>query len=73
MARLLDFDEPQYVYILDVKAITDDQRERLIDRIVQEFDLSADYVATILDGEGLPILASDVMVPTNRHNRDSGG
>lgn len=62
MATLPGYDEPQMVYELDLKAVTDEQRQRLIDVLADKFDLSPELVADELDRHGVPILASDVSV-----------
>jgi len=61
-ANLPGFDEPQAVYMLDLKAISDKQRDKLVHTIAQKFDLPATFVAENLDIQGVPILASDVSV-----------
>ncbi len=49
------------VYMLDLDAISDEQREKLIDAIVQLFGLSAEDVRSDLV-RGVPILADNVIV-----------
>lgn len=49
------------VYFLDLDAISDEQREKLIEMISGLFSLSADEVRSDL-GLGVPILADDVSV-----------
>lgn len=49
-------------YMLDVKAITTDERQRLIDHIVRRFNLPGEKVEQDLDQMGMPILAEDVQV-----------
>ena len=65
MATLPGFDEPQRVYMLDLKAITDEQRERLIGALADRFDLPPELVASELDGHSVPILADDVSVSSS--------
>lgn len=65
MATLPGYDEPQMVYELDLKAMTDEQRQRLIKALADKFDLSPELVADKLAGEGVPILADDVSVSSS--------
>ena len=64
-AHLPGFDEPQMIYELDLKAITDEQREKLIQAIAQKFDMPVATVADELDIHGVPILADDVVVSSS--------
>jgi hypothetical protein len=50
------------VYMLDLGAITADQRQRLIAGIARKFDLSIEEVTAGLYAHGVPILADDVSV-----------
>lgn len=54
-------DGAKYFYLLDLKAISPEQRERLIASIALEFKLSIDDVRANLDQMGCPILADDVI------------
>ena len=62
MANLPGFDNPQHIYELDLKAITDDQRVRLVNAIARKFDMTVEAVDAGLDDHGVPILLSDVIV-----------
>jgi hypothetical protein len=62
MAVLPGFNEPQKIYMLDLKAITDECRQRLVQAIAKKFGIPASEVARDLDSHGVPILASDVSV-----------
>jgi len=53
------------VYMLDLDAITDEQREKLIDTIVGLFGESAQEVRSDIDERGCPILADDVTVSSS--------
>jgi len=61
-AKLPGFDEPQLVYMLDLKAISEEQRGRLVEAIAEKFEIAADVVNDTLDEHGVPILMSDVSV-----------
>lgn len=61
-ATLPGFDEPQEVYVLDLKAITDEQRSRLVEALAGKFGLSVGLVARSLDEQGVPIRAADVIM-----------
>lgn len=50
------------VYLLDLRVITADQRERLIAGIARKFNLPNEEVAAGLDEYGVPVLADDVTV-----------
>jgi hypothetical protein len=50
------------VYMLDLRVITAEQRERLIAAIARKFNLPIEEVAAGLDIHGVPILADDVSV-----------
>jgi len=64
-ANLPGFDTPQAVYLLDLKAITLEQREKLINAIARKFKIPENEVAQELDKQGVPILASDLLVSTS--------
>lgn len=50
-------------YKLDVAALDDDQRQRLVAHLVEKFELGEAEVRASLEGEhGLPILASDLVI-----------
>jgi len=61
-ANLPGYDEPQPVYMLDLKAITAEQRKRLIKALARRFGIPEETVAQKLEEHGVPILASDVTV-----------
>ena len=50
-------------YLLDVAALTAEQRSRLVVHLSCKFNLPAEEVEASLDEHGLPILAEDVYVP----------
>lgn len=54
--------ENALVYELDLEALTDEQRRRMVDHIALKFDLTPEFVETRLEEEGVPILAQDVTV-----------
>lgn len=49
-------------YFLDLVALTDDERTRLIDHIAERFKLPRDQVVIEIGAAGVPILANDVFV-----------
>lgn len=53
------------IYEMDLKAISDEQRRRLIESIATRFDLPPDEVAKNTDEEGVPILAEGVSVASS--------
>lgn len=57
-----------YYYPLDLRAITPEQKERLIASIARRFGLAPKLVRAEIDRVGVPILADDVTVSS----RDSG-
>ena len=64
-ANLPGFDKPQLVYMLDLKAISPEQRERLIAALAIKFGIPDSEAADEIDKQGVPILASDVSVATS--------
>lgn len=52
-------------YNLDLKALTSEQRQRLVESIAERFNLAPAYVAENLDSQGVPILAADVVVSSS--------
>jgi hypothetical protein len=52
----------QRFYSLDLKAITPEQRERLVASIALRFNLTIEEVGRDIDMVGVPILAGDVVV-----------
>lgn len=52
-------------YNLDMKAITAEQKQKLILSIADKFKLTVKEVATDIDMVGVPILASDVVVSSS--------
>lgn len=65
LANLPGFDKPQSVYMLDLKAITTEQRQMLIVAIARKFAIPTNEVSQELDNMGVPILASDLLVSTS--------
>lgn len=55
----------QRFYSLDLKAISAEQRQRLVLSIADKFNLTVDEVAADIDRVGVPILASDVIVSSS--------
>jgi hypothetical protein len=55
-------------YLMDLRAITPEQKERLIASIAFDFDLSIEEVRRDIDMVGVPILADDVIASSS----DSG-
>lgn len=51
-------------YELDLRAITAEQREKLIAGLANKFNLPVEEVAAGLDVYGVPVLAEDVTVAT---------
>lgn len=56
------YEEPQMVYMLDLKALSDEQRFRLIQALADKFGLLEGEVESSLDEHGVPILVTDVSV-----------
>lgn len=50
------------VYLVDLSALSSDQRERLHEHLARRFGGTVEEVAATLEREGLPILAEDVGV-----------
>lgn len=65
LAMLPGFNEPQEVYELDLKAITPQQRERLVRVTAGKFGLAISEVEAALDDHGMPVLADDVAVSSS--------
>jgi hypothetical protein len=61
LAKLPDR-EPEQVYMLDIEALTAEQRDRLVQHIAAKFDIAAEEVESDLDTHGCPILAEHVTV-----------
>ena len=51
------------IYLLDLNALTSEQRERLVSHLSQKFNLARRKVERDLKEKGMPILAEDVGVP----------
>lgn len=49
-------------YMMDLKAITSEQRQRLVESIAARFSLDASFIDGNLDIIGVPVLADDVVV-----------
>jgi len=62
LADLPGYDEPQQVYMLDLKALSDEQRFRLIQSLADKFCMLEGEVESSLDEHGVPILVTDVSV-----------
>lgn len=62
LATLPGFDEPQWAYMLDLKALSNEQRFRLIQALADKFCLLEGEVESSLHEHGVPILADDVIV-----------
>jgi hypothetical protein len=62
LALVNGFEEPQPVYLLDLKALSHDQRDRLVAHIARKFGADEGAVADQLTALGLPILAADTIV-----------
>lgn len=65
LVHLPGFTEPQVVYMLALNVITDEQRERLVQGIARNFGVPVEYVADHLDEQGVPILASGVVISSS--------
>ena len=52
----------ELVYLLDIEALTVEQRGRLVQHIASRFDYPAEEVDATLDDHGCPILAEHVTV-----------
>lgn len=59
-------------YNLDMKAITDEQRQKLIRSIADKFNLTIDEVAADIGQVGVPILAADVVVSSSDFRHIAG-
>jgi hypothetical protein len=59
---LPDMGGPQYAYKLALKAITPDQRRKIVAHIAQRFGYPEQEVDHDLETEGMPILARDASV-----------
>jgi hypothetical protein len=53
------------VYELDLAALTDEQRARLIDHLASKFGVGKNEVCETLDTEGVAILADDCVVSSD--------
>jgi hypothetical protein len=65
MATLPGFEEPQSVYLLDLSAITPEQREKLVQHTAERFGLDPIMVDVDLDKVGMPILADQVVMSSD--------
>lgn len=61
MARLEGVEGEQSVYMLDVDALTTEQRDRLVVHLARKFVSSEIEISRFLENEGLPILAADTI------------
>jgi len=51
------------VYLLDVEALSAEQRSRLTEHLARKFNLPVDLVGNQIEQYGVPLLAEDVYVP----------
>jgi len=56
--------ELQLVYMLDVEALSDDQRAQLVEALAKRFNYAVEWVDEQLE-RGVPILADDVTVSSS--------
>ncbi len=54
----------QLVYLLDLREISDQQRARLVEHFIAEFNLDRVFVEDRITGQGVPILARDAIMTT---------
>ena len=59
-------------YSLDLKAISAEQKHRLVKSIADKFSLMVDEVAADIDRVGVPILAADVVVSSSDFRHIAG-
>lgn len=64
-ARLPGFNQPQLVYMLDLDAFTDEQRETLAREVGGKFGLSIEEARRELEEHGMPVLAEGCTVSTD--------
>lgn len=57
-----EFEEAQACYWLDLTKIDDEQRARLVDALAARFDLDAKMVDELLEKDGVPVRAEDVVM-----------
>ena len=65
MCKLPRHTEPQECFLLDLAKLGAEQRRRLCAHLADKFGGTEAEVDSILDAEGLPILASDCTLATN--------
>jgi len=59
LAELPGFDEPQKVYLLDLKWLTNLERRRLCLHLAGKFNIPVEEVESEIDDVGVPILDQD--------------
>ena len=62
----------QRFYSLDLKAISAEQKQRLVKSIADKFGLTVEEVAVDIDRVGVPILATDVVVSSSDFRHIAG-
>lgn len=68
-ANLPGYDEPQLVYLLDLKLITADERRRVIDYVTDKFSIPREVVEADLDTHGMPIRDEDCVLIVHNPQR----
>lgn len=69
MVTLDGMEGEQSVYMLDVDALTDEQRDRLVVHLARKFASSEIEISRFLNNEGLPILAADTVATISHPQR----
>ena len=59
LVELPGFEEPQKVYLLDLKWLTQRERERLTRHLAAKFNIPLEQVESEIDDVGVPILDQD--------------
>lgn len=65
LAKLPDFDEPQEVFQLNLKLLTEQQITALADYTAQKFDVQRTGLIELFIEEGYPVLAKGTILSTN--------
>lgn len=71
IAEIPGFKYPQKVLKLDMKRVTEQQKQKLVAAIAKKFNITEEEVKKDLEEKGMPILDKDVTVSIDLSRRDA--
>jgi len=69
LANLPRFDEPQYVFMIDLSELSYDERIRLADHLSERFGVALSEIDAQIAKRGVPILASEGVITVENPHR----